>query len=258
MRITVGGFLFVLCFLLVDCSEAKRPAAGDSARMARIPNLVLWAWERPEDLRFIKSRDVGVAFLAKTIFLRGNRVIEKPRLQPLRVNPGTPLIGVVRIESRANDSINLDSSSCEEAVADIVQLVELQGLSALQIDFDARTSERVFYRGILEGVRRKLPDSMGLSITALASWCLGDQWLESLPIDEAVPMLFRMGVDRERVMRRVLSGADFEPQVCKGSLGVSMDEFPNTIPSGKRLYVFNPQSWSIDNYAFLSEKVSLQ
>jgi len=37
--------------------------------MANLPNLYLWAWERPEDLQFLSNRKVGVAFLAKTISL---------------------------------------------------------------------------------------------------------------------------------------------------------------------------------------------
>ena len=34
---------------------------------------------------------------------------------------------------------------------------------------------------------------MPLTITALASWCDGDDWIDGLPVADASPMLFRMG-----------------------------------------------------------------
>ena len=34
-----------------------------------LPEIVFWAWERPEDLRFLNPQHSGVAFLAKTIEL---------------------------------------------------------------------------------------------------------------------------------------------------------------------------------------------
>ena len=52
-------------------------------RMNDLPRVILWAWERPEDLRFINPQEIGVAFLAETIILRGDRAIIRPRLQPL-------------------------------------------------------------------------------------------------------------------------------------------------------------------------------
>jgi hypothetical protein len=98
-----------------------------------------------------------------------------------------------------------------------------------------------------------------LSITALASWCIGDPWLEQLPpgtIDEAVPMLFRMGPDTANVAEFLRSGDDFRVPACQGSLGLSTDEtlFSGqlkrtlfNVPSdwqNKRIYVFAPRAWT--------------
>ncbi len=47
-------------------------------------------------------------------------------------------------------------------------------------------------------------------MTALASWCAGDDWLRDLPVDEAVPMLFRMGVEKNLFQRRLETGQRFE------------------------------------------------
>src|SRR5262249_59556332 len=65
-------------------------------------------------------------------------------------------------------------------------------VSGVQVDFDAVESERPFYRDLLTRLRPKLPPTTSLSIPALASWCAADAWLDGLPIDEAVPLLFRI------------------------------------------------------------------
>lgn len=194
-----------------------------------LPPVIIWAWERPEKLDFIDTDRVGVAFLAKTLRLQGDRVIARPRLQPLELPPGTKLIAVVRIES---DHPTLSAAQLQKTADEIT---ELSGISVVQIDFDATVSERDFYRALLREVKPRVPS---LSITALASWCAGDNWLSNLPIDEAVPMLFRMGVDRG--LRQ------FDAAICRNSAGVATDE-PIIPPAVDRLYIFNPNPWSRDS-----------
>ena len=78
-----------------------RPA-GRSDPLPNCPRLVLWAWESPQDLRFIQPGSAGIAFLERTVWLDGERVRSRPRLQPLRYTPGADLIAVVRFESVGN------------------------------------------------------------------------------------------------------------------------------------------------------------
>ncbi len=212
--------------------------------LATLPPLILWAWERPENLDFIDPHKVGVAFLAKTVSLRGDRVLTKPRLQPLKLAVGTVLVAVVRIESDHKDVPLLSASQLRQTSSEVVELASLPNVTAVQIDFDATVSERDFYRDLLSQVRRDLPASIPLSITALASWCSGDNWLSDLPIDEAVPMLFRMGVERRQFEGRLKSGQQFESSACQTAAGVSTDELI-TAPTVERLYVFNPTPWSL-------------
>ena len=197
--------------------------------LSNLPPVIVWAWERPEKLDFIDTDRVGVAFLAKTLRLEGDRVIAKPRLQPLQLAPNTKLIAVVRIET---DHPTLSATQLEKTADEITKLT---GASVVQIDFDATVSERDFYRTLLREVK---PRVSSLSITALASWCAGDNWLDDLPIDDAVPMLFRMG--RDRGLRR------FDSQICRNSAGVSTDELI-AAPAVDRLYIFNPNPWSRDS-----------
>lgn len=50
------------------------------------PQLILWSWERPDDLRMIGPEKFEVAFLVATVKLRGAKVDVVPRRQPLRAN----------------------------------------------------------------------------------------------------------------------------------------------------------------------------
>lgn len=238
MRFLLNNKLWLLpVVVLVPISILALRAT--SKPVSKLPPVIVWAWERPEKLAFINTDQVGVAFLAKTLRLEDDRVLSRPRLQPLELAPGTKLIAVVRIES---DHPRLSFTQLEQSVQEITKLSALSGISAVQIDFDAKVSERDFYRNLLRELRRQLPSSTSLSITALASWCEGDIWLSDLPIDEAVPMLFRMGLDRTRFQ----SGRPFDAAICQSAAGVSTDE-PITAPPVDRLYIFNPKPWSRDS-----------
>ena len=236
---------------------------------------MLWAWERPEDLNFIDPRKTGVAFLAETInvikFDAGEPSSHSlgavqfgvtPRRQPMRVPNGTSLVAVARIEMRTARANELkiraatnsgsgavsEKTDASEIAAEIARLTEIRGVVAIQIDFDATVSQREFYAAILRELRQKIPNEMPISITALSPWCIGDPWLDALPIDEAVPMLFRMGVDDRNIRARLLRGEDFASPVCRSSEGVSTDEIAPNISgagmSGRRIYWFHPRPWT--------------
>jgi len=221
-------------------------------RMRDFPQVILWAWERPEDLRFINPDDIGVAFLAQTVYLRDDKTTIRPRLQPLSVAEDVKLIAVTRIETtRAARSADQRART----VAAIAKLTRNQRIAAVQIDFDALMSERAFYRDLLVDLRQAIPANVRLSITALASWCLGDNWLAGLPIDEAVPMLFRMGVDQRNIEMRLDAGADFNAPLARHSLGISTDEPLARLPAGRRVYIFNPRPWTAISARKIIEEV---
>ncbi len=197
----VAGLILSLGMIRSAGRKLSRPAqnsARTSVALLTLPHIILWAWERPEKLDFIEKDEAGIAFLAKTLYLRGERVVSRPRLQPLLVSPGVALVAVARIEPSASEPASLSPAQMESAAHEIAELAKLPNVVTVQVDFDARTSERAFYSELLIHVRQALPATMALSITALASWCKGDNWLDSLPINEAIPMLFRMGIDLTR------------------------------------------------------------
>jgi hypothetical protein len=68
--------LCVFLALLGACSSKNRVNPKLSAEM---PPKILWAWERPEDLRFLDAEKFGVAFLAQTLILQNDEVVFRPR-----------------------------------------------------------------------------------------------------------------------------------------------------------------------------------
>jgi predicted DNA-binding antitoxin AbrB/MazE fold protein len=223
---------------------SRRNSVAINTRLNEMPRVILWAWERPTDLRFINPRETGVAFLARTIHLRAAEVVVRPRLQPLELPEGSKVIAVARVESDAQNKAQLSDQQRDKLAAAIAEMARLPNVSRIQIDFDATKSERTFYRDVILEVRRRLPENVTLSITALASWCTYDDWLSDLPIDEAVPMLFRMGVDEKQINNRLATGEDFHTALCRQSYGISTDEPRPKLLAARRLYVFNPDPWT--------------
>jgi hypothetical protein len=249
----------VILLLVVIGTVAFRPrSAASSNSMSKLPSVVVWAWERPEQLDFIDPAKVGVAFLAATITLRDDTVLVRPRLQPLTVPDGSLLIAVARIESDRKAHPHLTPEQLIQSVGAIDRLAKLPKVVAVQIDFDALLSERAFYRNLLLSLRKTLPPTTALSITALASWCQGDNWLDELPIDEAVPMLFRMGAQEHAIREQLSISGNFNSTKCQNSVGYSIDEPHPVIPTPKRSYYFNLRSWTADSIQELLRHHELQ
>jgi hypothetical protein len=202
-----------------------------------LPRVIFWAWEHPEDFRYLDPNLSAVAMFAGHIVMDGGSIQCKPRRQPLQMPPTTPLILTVRMESTGTSL-----PPAEKVVACAMSLAQMPGMKALQIDFDAKLSERPWYRAFLLELRRRLPTVMPLTITALASWCERDGWIRDLPIAEAVPMLFRMGPGE------VWNRRDFDVPLCRSSVGLATDELPAHIPANRRIYFFHPGRWTEDSY----------
>ncbi|MBC7786285.1 MAG: hypothetical protein H7Z18_02255 [Methylophilaceae bacterium] len=63
----------------------------------------------------------------------------------------------------------------------------------VQLDCEARTSHRLFYKTLVHDIKVALPHHIKLSVTALAWWCNSKDWLNDLKADGVVPMFFAWG-----------------------------------------------------------------
>lgn len=223
------------------------------------PLIVLWAWERPENLNFLKNTGDGVAFLAGSIEFKKNLIKTIPRLQPLSVDNRTPMTAVIRIDNIEHRHTNFTDKDFTTITDFVVRICSNNSkVTHCQIDFDALESEREFYKLLLTDVRIKLPEQMPLSITALVSWCHSGSWLDDLPIKDAVPMFFQLGVDEYVVRNDMTSKSFMQSKMCQKSVGISTDE---SLPDakylkGRTIYIFNSKSWTQDVYRYMMDKVN--
>lgn len=273
---------FKILSVIIFCVSSQNSCQTkkiESNRTKDFPPVILWAWERPENLEFIDVKRYGVAFLAQTLILQNDEVLPRPRRQPLKVPENAFVIAVTRIESVASNSMNrvkpsenngkittekesatssrakLSDNQRQELVSLILKTLRLKNVRAVQIDFDATVSERTFYRNLLNDLRAKLPEDMPLSMTALASFCIGDKWISDLPVDEAIPMIFRMGAD-DKIIKNYLIGNDFKEPLCQKSYGIASDEplKDAKLDASRRLYIFNVRPWTEKDLQNLTAK----
>src|SRR5437016_392162 len=120
------GLWLALALLVLSCCK---PGVHTRNRLdeQHFPSVVLWAWERPEDLEFLDPHRYAVAFLAQTLVLKGDEVVFTPRHQPLKVASKTELIAVSRVESQktTGQRAALTPIQRERLVTLIVKTLEL-------------------------------------------------------------------------------------------------------------------------------------
>jgi len=227
--------------LAVGLALCLAPATPPQAHRAQA--LVLWAWERPEDLAFA-GPDVTVAILAGTVTLKGDAVLVKPRLQPARLHKAQRAAGVVHVEIDRGAALAWTNAQRARAAAAVLALLSDPRFAEAQIDFEVPDSRRTVLLDLVQDVRAGLKPDKRLSMTALASWCDTETWLDGAAADEIVPMLFRMGPNGEPLRRRLADGGDFRLTRCRSAIGIATDTLPDGLPSGRRIWLFNPAPWT--------------
>jgi len=227
------------------------------------PKVMLWSWQHNDDLSHLDATKVGVSILVGRLAVTGENIAFERNMCAVHLPPGIYREAAVRLEIK-NPGLP-KSQAAVEALAEklsgkIVEatLTGSRRISAVQIDFDARGSERKFYALLLKKVRAKLPGSVNLSMTALASWCAGDNWISPahLPVDEVVPMLFSMGYGREQIYQNLKKPGAFSSKLMAGRLapGLSLQEPQPFELLGRRLskyghlYLFSSKGWNRSNY----------
>ncbi|HIA54625.1 MAG TPA: hypothetical protein EYN91_21490 [Candidatus Melainabacteria bacterium] len=232
---------------------AKEPPEERATAISKLPNKILWAWKRAEDLSTIDPHKFGVAYLACHVFIDGDKVKWETRNQPLKIPPHTVVVPTIRIDIVRREKPVLSEQQIEKIAWHIGKAASVPNAAAIQIDFDALETERGFYRSLLRHIKKTIPSTMPISITALASWCLFDNWIADLPIDESVPMMFSLGRDRDKVLLYLQKHHDFIDERANRSLGLSLEDTGVNelmIPIARkrkipvRVYVFTRTAWT--------------
>ena len=204
----------------------------------------VWAWQRPEDLRFLPS-NIGVAYVATSLNLENNQVYVYPRMHPLLVNPNTSIIPVVHVDASWRKPPTLNDEQLEAIVKELMYAATLSNSNIVQLDFEVRRSQQNFLKMVVTKARQTLPKTTALSMTALASWCSGDDWLGKMPADEIVPMAFRMAGGDVAVRQLLAKQGHFKPENCRTAIGVAIDEPIVKLDSTNiRRYFFSPKPWT--------------
>jgi hypothetical protein len=169
------------------------------------------------------GQDMAVAYIVQTITLRAATVRIDPRPRPQRDSPSSDVIAATRIEVPAGAAVDLSQGQIEQLAYAIADTAEIPLVGAVQIDFDATIAQRCFYRDLIHRVRALLPAEVPLSITAIASWCMDDDWVSDLPIEEVVPMLrtaadWKAATARARTKGRPIEGP------CRAALSIPKEK----------------------------------
>jgi len=210
--------------------------------LLRLPAQILWAWERPEDLRWLPP-EVGVAYVAMAVELQGSKIRLRPRTQALQVAEGTALIPVVHVDALWHPSPKLTLKQRDAIVTQVLRSASAGNTKVVQLDFEVRSSQREFLAEVVRETRRRLPRDYALSLTALASWCAGDYWLGELEADEIVPMVFRMADDAVEIRSLLAQHHGFVRARCAAAIASANDE-PVAALHVLRHYYFSPVSWT--------------
>ncbi|MDI9408777.1 MAG: hypothetical protein QM523_05985 [Candidatus Pacebacteria bacterium] len=238
--------LNVLCLFLGTGS-----CLADESR-SELPGKIIWAWERPEDLRWLPS-DYGIAHVTYSIKLIGNQAIVRRNLNRFLHRPDMVVVPIVHVDP----SFARPPTMNRQQLVTIVQTLLIQAQNSpsqwVQLDFEAVESQKPFLATVIRTARSMLPGEKKLSITALASWCFfDDQWLQDLPADEIVPMVFRMGRDRDRIRHTLGRSGTLPHPRCRSAIGIATDE-PLVKVAASRYYFFAPKSMKPDSMVWLDE-----
>jgi len=234
---------------------ARQEASAPIPPMAVSQSLaqgVAWIWpdsNGPSPASGEAASYSQAAVLVESLVFRGSGVERGGRRQPLALPAGARFIPVIHVEAGASapdEFTPVQQQAVLAAVRRQAHAAEAGG-GLLQLDFEAPARQRDAYRALVAAVREALPSGTRLSITALAHWCAQGDWLDRLPVDEVVPMLYRLGPQAADWRRRFAQGDPGLARRCRGdALGFATNDPPSAalLDRATRAYWFDEAAWS--------------
>src|SRR3989339_326524 len=184
--------------------------------------IYLYAWNRNEDFKFLsdeKDRRISIVFYAGSVVIRDGGISYSRRKSHLEIPEDIYSFPVIRIDNFSSPGY-MDANIREIAEFVVQQCKEA---SECQVDLDAKTSEYESYIKLIREIKEKLPE-VRISITALASWCSSGSWLDKMPIDRAVPMLYQLGHDEAWIKKEMPGSWFLKNKICADDVALSTEE----------------------------------
>lgn len=223
--------------------HGQRAPVSTAEVEASVGRGVAWVWPGSNG----PQRAGEVAVLVESLILRGHGVERSGRTQPLAVPADVRLVPVIHVEAADDAPAEISDRQRRAIVAAVQRHASLAGSGTLQLDFEAPTRQREAYRTLVATLRDALPTHVRLSVTALAHWCTQGDWLDRLPVDEVVPMLYRLGPHADDWRRRFTQGDPALARRCQGpALGFATNDPPSSalLARATRPYWFDEAAWA--------------
>jgi hypothetical protein len=258
----VGAMLVALALLALLVAWL----AGWRAQSSRPPGMpqelaqsqaagIAWIW--PDSLgpkTGVPSREGGgppyqeAAVLVESFVLRAHGIERGARRAPLPLPKGVRVVPVIHVESAPDAPDQFTARQREVLLNAVVRQAStaIRQSGWVQIDFEVPLRQRPAYQSWVKSVREALPPTVKLSVTALAHWCAQGDWLDQLPVDEVVPMLYRLGSDSTRWRQRFADDDRTLARRCRaGALGFATHEPPPSALWARtvRAYWFDENRW---------------
>jgi hypothetical protein len=232
--------------------DDSRSLATSTEIAASLAHGVAWIWpdsNGPQTPRGTAAPYRDAAVLAESLMLRGAGVEHGGRTQQLALLAGVRLVPVVHVEAAADVPAEFTPAQRNAVIAAVRRQAgaAVAGAGLLQLDFEAPARTRDAYRALVAAVREALPDEVRLSVTVLAHWCTQGDWLDHLPVDEVVPMLYRLGPHADDWRRRFVQDDPTLARRCRGpALGFATNDPPPPalLARATRPYWFDEAAWS--------------
>ncbi|WP_417904671.1 hypothetical protein [Candidatus Tisiphia endosymbiont of Micropterix aruncella] len=215
----------------------------------KTPNLTLWSWHRSDDLLFIDN-NTAIASLIATIYIDLDKIKIMPRTNTLTTAANSFIIPVFRLEMQAKGKLNAKSLT---DLSNII-LSASKPRQLIQLDFDATYNQRKIYSQLIETL---VKNNRKISITALSSWCMFDNWIDKLSIEYAVPMVYqgrRENQDIRRVKKFFTDNKNWRSKKCQNYIGLMTDDVL-TVPTNFNIFLFNKDKWNKETYYKITKNI---
>jgi len=173
---------------------------------------IAWVWDHQAPPLRAQAWAVTIVQLQ----LHDGRLLERPRLRALPPTGQRRITPVVHVEQQPRaPALSLNELQQAGIAAHVLAAAARSSSGWVQLDFEARPSQRSSYQMLVARIRRDLPMTHRLSVTLLAWQCKSAAWITPLAADELVPMFFKMGDETARWLTQIQAGGPTLQPRCR-------------------------------------------